>query len=119
VCTAPPPEGSATILESRSGGAAVLTWSTVAGAIAYDLVRGGLGVLRSTAGDFTQATERCLANDLGDTTYSDGSTPALGDGYWYLVRGVSCGGAASYDAGVPSQPGSRDAEIEAAAAACP
>jgi len=89
------------------------------GAITYDVVRGSLGTLRSTAGDFTQATESCLANDRPETTRTDGATPALGDGFWYLVRGVSCGGAGYYDEGHPAQQGSRDAEIAASAGACP
>lgn len=91
----------------------------MSGAVAYDLVRGGLGTLRSTAGDFTQATELCLADDGAATTFSDGATPVAGDGFWYVVRGVSCGGMGSYDEGVPAQHGSRDAGIDASAGACP
>jgi hypothetical protein len=119
VCTASPPAGSATIAESKSGASAILSWSAMAGAIAYDVVRGSLGALRSTAGDFTQATGSCLADDRPETTRTCTATPAPGDGLWYLVRGVSCGGPGSYDEGSPAQQGSRDAEIGAAAGACP
>ncbi len=119
LCAAPPPTGSVTVQESRAGASTVLAWTALPGAIAYDVVRGSLGTLRSTAGDFTQATDGCLANDVADTTATDSAVPAPEGGTWFLVRGVSCGGAGSYDEGAVSQIGSRDGEIGAAAGACP
>ena len=45
--------------------------------------------------------------------------PDTVDGFWFLVRGVNCGGSGSYDTGEPSQVGSRDAEIAGSGADCP
>ena len=82
-------------------------------------MRGRLSALRSSGGDFTTATDACLDDDLTDTTTDDADTPDPGDGYWYLVRATSCGGAASFDSGAPSQVASRDAGIQASPYACP
>ena len=100
-------------------GTARLFWDAIAGATGYDTARGGLYALRSRRGDFKIATRDCIGNDLTDTTSDDGDVPAPGDGYWYLVRATSCGGAASFDSGAPSQVASRDAGIEASPYACP
>jgi hypothetical protein len=100
-------------------GNARLVWSAVDAAAAYDLVRGSLTVLKSSHGDFSAATTGCLDNDLTATSRDDADTPSAGDGFWYLVRAVNCGGSATFDSGAPSQVGSRDAEIAASGHACP
>jgi hypothetical protein len=86
-------------------------------ATGYDVVRGGLQPLRR--GDFSAATTNCLANDLATTTVNDNQAPVAGQGFWYALRAVSCGGGASYDSGSPKQSGSRDAEIAASGHGCP
>jgi LmbE family N-acetylglucosaminyl deacetylase len=96
-----------------------VSWTSVAGATGYDVVRGSLVQLRTTGGNFSVATEACLGSDLGGTSLSFSSTPPSGQGWWFLMRPVSCGGAGSYDEGVPSQVGSRDAEIASSPQACP
>jgi hypothetical protein len=114
------PAGSSSMTASRTGpSTAQLSWTPLAGATAYDVVRGSLTSLASTHGDFTAATDLCVANDLAATTKSDPGIPAAGTGSWYLVRGSNCGGPGTYDSGAPSQVGARDAEIQASAAACP
>jgi len=118
-CTAPAPTGSPSVTVSKSGTAARVSWSALAGADSYDLVRGGLVLLRSSGGNFTTSTGACLANDAAATSYDDAATPPAADGYWYLVRGSSCGGPGTYDSGAPRQQGSRDDEIAASASACP
>ena len=106
--------------ETRSGTSALLAWLPAAGATAYDVVKGDLLSLRASGGDFTASTTGCLADDLVGTTVSDPAVPAPGNGWWHLVRPVSsCGGSGTYDEGSPGQQGSRDAEIQAAAASCP
>ncbi|HZN55602.1 MAG TPA: PQQ-dependent sugar dehydrogenase [Candidatus Polarisedimenticolaceae bacterium] len=96
-----------------------LQWNSLPCATMYDVQRGSLGTLRSTAGNFTSATQSCTINNMTGTTVTD-ATPTPAAGQWFLVRGVGCGGAAgTYNEGVPSQSGSRDAEIAAAAGACP
>jgi hypothetical protein len=97
----------------------VLSWTAIAGATGYDVVRGGLGALRQTAGDFTTSTEECLANDLPDTSLPYAAMPSPGQGFWFLTRGMNCGGNGSYDSGASSQVGQRDGEIAASGSGCP
>ena len=97
--------------------ASVLTWSPVAGATEYDLVRGDLGMLR--VGGYQAATQACLADGLQATSLPAGPDPPPGQGYWYLVRPGDCGVGGSYDTGAASQVGSRDAGINASPQACP
>ena len=112
-CLAPlPPLGSLTV--SRNN----IAWTTVAGATGYDLVRGDLGILRSTNGNFTSATQACLLNDVSATSVAIFGSPAVGGGYWFLVRGTNCAGG-SYESPGSSQVGLRTAEIAASSSACP
>lgn len=97
-----------------------LAWSAVAGADAYDAVRGRMALLSLSAGDFSTSTEYCLANDTPLTHVPDGQVPVAGDAYFYLTRAVGCGGQrGSYDDASGGQVGLRDMEISAAIAACP
>jgi uncharacterized membrane protein len=119
-CSAAAPTGLVVLLADKPApGTARLSWSAIAGATGYDVVRGSLAALRSSGGNFSAATNACLEDDLTATTRDDGDTPDPGDGHWYLVRATSCGGAASFDSGAPSQAASRDAGIEASPYACP
>jgi hypothetical protein len=98
---------------------AQLSWSALAGATGYDVVRGDLHSLRAGGGDFTAATAECLANDRAALSLPYMFAPGPAAGWWFLVRGASCGGAGTYDSSAPSQSGSRDAEIGAAPGSCP
>jgi hypothetical protein len=111
------PDGTARI--ALDVGHTALTWTPVQGAIAYDVVQGDLATLLSTGGDYTAATESCVASDVASTTVGFGLDPAPGVGHWYLVRGDSSEGPMSYQALYPSQVGLRDEEINASAGACP
>jgi hypothetical protein len=103
---------------SKSGGSdALLSWTALSSASAYDVVQGGLSALRSSSGNFQPATQACVANDTTGTSLTASGTPAAGDGHWFLVRGANCGGAGTYDDG--TQAGSRDAEILASGNQCP
>jgi hypothetical protein len=115
VCTAPVP---GTVAALRVDGSR-LSWAGVASASAYDGLRGGLVSLRASMGSFQTATQACLADDLAATSIDDPEAPAVADGFWYLVRAVSCGGAGSWDGPGGAQQGSRDAEIAASPEACP
>jgi hypothetical protein len=88
-------------------------------ASAYDLLRGSVTILHTSGGNFSLATEECLANDLADTEFPYDIDPPFGTGSWFLVRGVNCAGNGSYDSGDASQVGLRDAEIAASPNACP
>jgi spore coat protein A len=96
-----------------------LWWASMPGATGYDLVRGDLGILQSGGGNFTTATQACLADNAGPTSLAFSSNPAIGEGWWFVLRAATPGGPGSYDDGSASQVGSRDAEIDASAGACP
>lgn len=118
-CASPPPTGTADLSVSRQAGGELVSWSAIPGADAYDLVRGSINQLIASGGNFTTSTQACLANDQVAASYLDPDTPALGSGFLYLVRGVSCGGAGTYDSLSGSQIGSRDSEINASPSSCP
>jgi len=96
-----------------------LLWTPVSGALGYDVVQGDLGLLRSSAGNFTTATDACSANDHAATTLADGVDPAVGEGYWYLIRGILGTGILTYDTFGVGQIDVRDAEIDASGVSCP
>jgi N-acetylneuraminic acid mutarotase len=113
------PSGIPFLAVQLAGDAPLLSWSPVSQATGYDLVRGDLATLNGSGGDFASATGDCLANDLSDTTLSLSVGPSPGQGFWYLVRSMNCGGNGTYDSGGPGQVGSRDAGIDASAFSCP
>jgi len=113
------PGAVAGIVSLRSGETVTILWGAVAGAQTYDVVRGLLGLLRGTGGDFTASLSGCLGNDLPGTSVVDPDAPGAGDGFWHLVRGAHCGGGGTYDEASPGQVGTRDGEILAAPGACP
>src|ERR1044071_5735084 len=90
-----------------------LQWSSVPGCTGYDVLRGDLGGLQQTRGNFTVATTQCAANNMTGTALGDAESPAAGEGFWYLGRAVPCREVGTWDSGGPSQQGSRDAEIAA------
>ena len=85
----------------------------------YDVVRGDLNVLLESGGDFTLATEVCLADGIQETTLDDAGVPEAGTGYWYLVRAVSDGQLFTYDSEGCHQAGSRDVGVSSASGSCP
>ncbi len=119
-CTGAAPSSIPELRASRVGtGTARLTWSAVATATGYDVVRGSVEVLRSSEGDFSLATNACAGNELVSTSREDPTVVDAGSGFFYLVRAVNCASTGTYDSGAPSQQGTRDAEIQASPAACP
>ena len=95
------------------------------GVIRYELVRGDLTILRQSGGDFTQATDVCLADNLPETVFEDTDQPDLGQGFWYVVRAVQVFPATgdeengTYDSLSASQQGERDSEIDDSVSSCP
>lgn len=100
-------------------GPANIVWGSDPVASGYDIVRGDLDFLRLSGGDFSASVIACLANDAPAPSVPLPAGPPSGGGEWYLVRGESCFGSGSYDAGAASQIGSRDGEIAASAFRCP
>jgi hypothetical protein len=96
-------------------------WEEVPGATGYDVVRGDLGILRDTGGDFAAATQACLSNGQQETSVShtSGSPPPGATGHWFLARTHDVIGKATYDSGSPYQVGLRDQEIAASLMDCP
>jgi pimeloyl-ACP methyl ester carboxylesterase len=96
-----------------------LRWPASSGAIGYDVVRGNLGPLLASGGDFAASGAQCLADNLVPTTLEDPDLPASGAGFWYLLRVVysSAGGTGSYD--VAGTGNTRDAGLAAAPGSCP
>lgn len=85
---------------------------------AFDVVRGDLGILASTGGDFEQATLECLSAGQPQAALSVTGDPPAGAGHFYLVRDGAPEGSGTYDTSSPSQVGSRDAEIAASPGSC-
>jgi hypothetical protein len=96
-----------------------LSWTPIQDSTAYDVVRGDIAVLSITHGDFSAAIDACAFNNTLETSAPAMGDPVAGDGFFYLVRPMNCGGPGSYDTADGSQVGSRDAEIAASPHACP
>lgn len=96
-----------------------VSWDAAPDATGYDAVRGNLGTLRNTDGDFTAATVECLAaNQEGNVTSFD-LDPASGEAFWFVAREITGSADDTYDADDAGQVGSRNAGIDASTAACP
>jgi N-acetylneuraminic acid mutarotase len=113
------PPGVSALITAKSGAVAQLDWPAVFSADSYDVTRGVLGALRAGGGDFTPSVDACLASGQAGTTASDPAPAPPADGFWYLVRANNCAGAGSFDEGIASQIGARDAEVGASLLACP
>ncbi len=100
-----PAEVGAGLWVSESGTTSSIGWSATEGATAFDVLRGS--VLGLPVGS-SPASETCLADAVAETTASDASVPAEGEGYWYLVRGKNACGSGSWGSegvnGVPGAP---------------
>jgi hypothetical protein len=83
------------------------------------VVRGDLEALHAAGGDFAAATTGCVADDIPTTSVPETEDPAVGQGFWLLVRAVGAASAGTYDAVGPGQAASRDAGIAASPASCP
>ena len=100
---------------SGSGNDTLLSWDEQPEAQSYCVVRGDLGVLRATGGDFTLSIVQELASHTTETSLLFSGTPEPGEGYWFLVKDNPAG---TFDTGCPSQVDSRDDEIMDAGDIC-
>jgi agmatine/peptidylarginine deiminase len=96
-----------------------LSWTGLAGATGYDVVKGDLDSLRETGGDFTAAVEGCLADDYPNLALSYPECPEPHSGFWFLVRGLSPSGVTSYSSSADCDRTTRDALIDVSLASCP
>lgn len=100
------------------GNVAHLAWGAAARASSFDVVRGSLGTLLASHGDFAAATDACLANNIAGATFDDPFVPAQGAGFFYLVRAAGCSNG-TFDDVSAGQEGTRDPGVTAAPATCP
>ncbi len=90
-----------------------VSWSAMTAA-RYDVIRGSLGSLRSSGGDFGTTSPSCLVQATPDTTIEDPLEPGPSLGWYYLVRAVDCDDVAgTWDSGGAGQVGSRDSTLPA------
>ncbi len=100
-------------LSAAEGGAAVVTWGSLAAAAGsttvYDLVAGSVSALGSAGGYGGVAS--CAARGVGDSVWIDPALVLEGDGRFWLVRGRNGCGVGSYGDGSvpPGAPDPRDA----------
>ena len=118
LCSPPDPELILVNVTGLPGGVARLTRAYQVD-YRVDIVRGGLATLAATSGDYAQATEMCLADDVdgpqapGIDLFDDTDLPDVGEGYWYLLRTDRVGGGCGYGAGsYSSVAGCRDIDIK-------
>ncbi|HKY33510.1 MAG TPA: MopE-related protein, partial [Candidatus Polarisedimenticolia bacterium] len=114
----PLPEQPVQMTVNHEENVTFVTWQEVPLATAYDVVRGDLGALVISGGDFGLPVT-CMINDASIPFADDGQVLPPNSGFWYMVRPVNCSGAGSYDTGSPSQIGSRDPEMATAVGSCP
>jgi len=96
-----------------------LAWPRQPAATAYDVVKGSLGELRRSRGDFAASIMTCLENDSADTQATDSALPGAANGFFYLFRTIGCGQGGTYDDTGPGLQETRDDEIESSGRACP
>jgi len=115
-----PPLGTISTLDVTTGVLATdasLSWAPVAGASAYDLVRGNVRTLLEGGGSFATAIDQCLANNTAAQAFVESGVPAPGEAFFYVLRGVNCGGGSWDEGGTQAAP--RGPSFAAAPAACP
>jgi PKD repeat protein len=95
-------------------------WYRLAPATLYDSIRGDLMALHGSGGDYAAAGIQCIENDDNDARIVDGEVPAIGEGFFYLVRGVNCAlEQGSFDVGGGGLAASRDQALAGLAGGCP
>ncbi len=114
----PPPPVPFSVPVLQATDSTTWTWTPDVDAAGYDLVKGDLGLLRASGGNFVTSTTDCLGNDMTATTQNDAVMPTPGSASFVLVRAENCMGSGTYDSGGAGQAVSRDAGIDAAAISC-
>ena len=97
-----------------------LTWSPTGPlSTTYDVVKGSLGQLKSSMGNFAVAVSSCLTVRTSSPATVDASVPTPGEGIFYLARAVDGSGQPwPYDTAMASQICGRDAQILASPNRC-
>jgi hypothetical protein len=95
-----------------------VSWNPLDGAEGYEVARGDLTLLRESAGDWSLAVDSCVAVGAAATSMPQSGTPDPGEGWWVLVRALRTGTPTSWDVAGPTQVGTPDDGLRAAAI-CP
>jgi hypothetical protein len=122
-----PSTGNARAPFGQAVGFASKTQFSWPAAESVDVIRGDLGALRSSAGQFNGTVEACLANDMSVSSVNDAIAPGAGAGKYYLVRPAGpsayCNATPTWRTGVaaenPGAGGDRDADMALDPDACP
>jgi hypothetical protein len=97
-----------------------LDWTTIESAVGYDVVRGDLGLLRDSGGDFSISTEQCVADNHPGNNLPYIDEPVVGKGFFLLVRAEAAESyCMTYDSYSAAQAASRDDGIRASSHDCP
>ena len=96
-----------------------IEWDAFPGDPTYHVLRGDLGTLLASGGDFTLATDECPAPGIAGTFVEFPPDPLPGEAFWFLVRVSADGETGTYDSGSFRQSGLRDAEIASSGVDCP
>jgi hypothetical protein len=96
-----------------------ISWTVSTSARVYDVVKGDAQTLHDNAGDFGAAVLDCGLDDYRHTSTDAVDVPAVGQIWWYLVRGGNCAGSGTYDSGGASQAAARDSGIDGSPSSCP
>jgi len=121
-CPAVPPPFTKTLLFHDPG---VLLWDVYGSTAPVDVVRGDLGALRGSGGQFAGTVQTCLLSHARDYRVIDTAQPAAAQAFYYLVRAgdMSPDCARSWGTGVPQEApgagGDRDADLASDPATCP
>lgn len=92
-CAGTPAEVGDGLTVGKSGTTATIAWDPAAGSTSYDVVRGDIAALPVGPGG---GDETCLGSGLAQTSTTDATALAPGDGFWYLARGASSCGKGPY-----------------------
>jgi len=87
----PPAEVDNGVALGKLAGSATISWNTAGGATASDVLRGLLSGLPVGPGG---GDESCLGSPTSPA--SDSDVPAIGTGFWYLIRGTNACGQGTY-----------------------
>ena len=105
------PTGGPEIELAKETGDLVISWSAVEDSDGYDMFKGSLTDLLTSSGDYSTATDDCLAENQVGTSHQQSLSAGTSVDF-FLVRAVSCGGNGTSDSGGPGQAGSRGPGLE-------
>jgi PKD repeat protein len=118
ICVLDGPPQKVTNLITKANGR--MFWDAQPSGSVYDVIRGDLGLLLASGGDFESANVSCKKDDHRLRSLPDFENPSTGEAFFYIVRSTDCSGTVgSYDSSGIGQAESRDSAIAELPGACP